>query len=364
MKFLYVTQGFGEFAQAEALAFYAKNRSVENIFICDDPALIRAIRQSGFPAYRSTTTHATHQLIRKIKPDVLLLCNSKTVFMHNESILKEPPPRPRPLITCLDSNWLFLRDKRSRFPVPDFLDVIFVVMPRTIYRKGLRKYGGHYQISPAFAPKIYAPGFIPSGFTPTTQQKRETRARLGLRRGDKLIFSYFGVREPSIAKNYVHALATIMNRYQKKGRKVKVFLKRNGKSPLPRHDWLIEKHGWVQWDEYVRLLAAADLVIQHHGLGTLPKVIRNQVPTLCIVPHADLRAPFYEHSPAFEIDVFERLGLCSSLPYNFSAEDLEQKMTELLYQPQKIQAMKAAQAKHFAAGEKAAFDYLMKKRES
>ena len=359
MKCAYVVQGFGEFSQAEAFARYAQTRGDSNIFICDDPALIDLIKKSGFEVIRATTTHKTQQIIRKARPDVLFLCNSKTVYMRDEAILKEAPLPPRPLTASFDSNWLFLNHKKSLFRVPEWLDLPLVVMPEVIYTKGLKKNGGRYTIGANFAQKIFCPGFIPSGFRVSSREKAAIRGKLGIKPGEKLIFSYFGIREPLILQNYVSALEKIIPQLEKNGKKVKVFLKIHKElKHLPRADWLLTKK-WLSAEDYVRYLAAADLVIQHHGLGTLPKVIRNQVPALCVVPDLAKKYAFYEHSPSFEIEAFQRLGLCASIPYSFSATQLSRQTQRLLFNKKVVSAMKKAQARVFQSGEKTAYNHIV-----
>jgi len=163
MKLTYIVQGLGELSQAESFALFTKKYNDKNIFITRTDKLAKVIRELGFKVFISKNTDSTLSLVRTIDPDVLFLCNSKTVYMHSNSIIKRPPPNPRPLISCFDSNWLFLTDKRLEFQSPKWLDLIFVVIPKRIFNAGLERNGGHYRISPLYAKKIFAPGFIPSG---------------------------------------------------------------------------------------------------------------------------------------------------------------------------------------------------------
>ena len=127
------------------------------------------------------------------------------------------------------------------------------------------------------------------------------------------------------------------------------------------------------------------LLIQHHGLGTLPKAIHDQVPSICLVPEITKDIPYYKHSEFYEIEPFQRLNLCEYLPYNISSrsankcvhfflsnperypindisisdEHLKALLAKLLYDEEKIESMQNAQGKHFQMGEKNIYQDLI-----
>ena len=358
MKLVYVVKGFGEYAQAESFALYTKTKRDQNIFITDDAKLVVAIRGAGFDTLTSKDTENTKKLIKKINPDVLFLCNSKTVFMYNDSILKEPPSSPRPFIASFDSNWLFLDDKRLSCDTPKWIDLIFAVMPKAIFNKGLYKNGGHYKISKIFNDNLFCSGFIPSGSKISQAKKKKIRKKLGIKKDEKLIYSYFGTREKFIIKNYLKSIEKIVDYFKKENKKIKVFIKLTKKQKIPDYDWLITKY-WITEDEFIGYIGSSDLVIQHHGLGSLPKVIRNQVPVICIVPDVKKEYPYYKHSPFYEIEPFRKLGLCYSIPYSFSKKILKERIIDLLYNPIKKNNMKKAHNKYFEKGEQKAYKKLI-----
>ncbi len=364
MKLTYVVAGFGEYAQAQSFALYAKKKGNQNIFIINDNRLVKLIKEAGFDFLISKDADSTKKIIKELNPDVLFLCNSKTAYIYDDSIMKEPPLSPRPFIASFDSNWLFLDDKRLNYPVPKWIDLIIIVMPKVIFNKGLYKNGGHYKISKIYEDKIFCAGFIPSVSKVSSLKKREIRNKLGVKKDEKLIYSYFGTKEKFIIKNYIKDIIKIVNCFKKENKKIKVFIKLTKKQKIPDYDWLITKE-WLTKDDFTKYIASSDLVIQHHGLGSLPQIIRNQVPVVCIVPDIKGKYPYYRHSPFYEIESFRKLGLCYSMPYSFFSKTLKEMMNDLLYNPIKINDMKKAHKKYFKEGEKRAYKKLteeLKKR--
>ncbi len=353
MKFAYVVQGTGEFALAESFALYAAQKSHENIFITDEARIQKALGEQHFSAHLATSPQDAQDLLHSLQPDVLFHCSSKTTHMYDFSLMKEFTLKPKPFSVSLDANWLWLENGKSPFRTPDWLDLIFVVMPKPIFQQGLHEYGGHYKISRIFRDKICNPGFIPSGDTISSSRKRQVREALGIGDG-KLIFSYFGTREPLILENYLKALEQIAPALG-----LKVFLKLAQRRELPRFDWLITEE-WLSREEMGAYIASSDLMIQHHGLGTLPKAIRNQVPAICITEEVNGDYPYYKHSPYFEIDAFKKLNLCRGIHnYDFSLEALQEHIESLLFDRVAICQMKDDQKKHFEAGEAKAYQTLI-----
>jgi hypothetical protein len=355
MKIAYVVSGFGEkgeclgeFAQAEASALYAKEKDNEIIFIVKNKKLIDIIHNYEFQVFHSENTSTTKQIIKKIKPDVLFLCNSKTVYMYKDSIMKEPPFEPRPFICSMDSNWLFLKDKRNPFQAPTWIDRNYVIMPYEIYQIGLIENGGHYKISKMFKEKSYCPGFIPSSEIIGENIKKSRRKELKVKRNEKLIAIYFGAREDIIATTFFPKFIRIIEELHQSNHEIKVWFE--GKINIKK-EWMTRTIWAKTGQEFDASMASADLVIQHHGLGNLPKVIHNQIPVICLVPELKKKLPYYNHSEFYEIEPFSKLNLCYNLPYTVSVEKLRRSIMELLYDKEKIHEMKKAQKKYFKSGE-------------
>ncbi|MCP4458643.1 MAG: hypothetical protein GY816_11560, partial [Cytophagales bacterium] len=112
---------------------------------------------------------------------------------------------------------------------------------------------------------------------------------------------------------------------------LKVFIKLAQCQQLPQYEWLITKD-WLPREEMIEYIASSDLVIQHRGLGTLPKVIRNQIPVICITEEVNGNHPYYKHSPYFEIEAFRKFNLCYGIhTYNFSPKLLQEQIEVLLF---------------------------------
>lgn len=248
-------------------------------------------------------------------------------------------------------------------------------MPSEIYQMGLTENGGHYKIPRMFKGKISCPGFVPSGSKISTTAKARNRKSLNIEESEKLVFIYFGFLEKVLAPTFFPVLKEIIHQFSQNHKGIRVLLL--GKYSL-QEKWAIPGD-WIKTErEFNTQLASADLIIQHHGLGTLPKAIRNQVPTICLVPEIKKDIPYYKHSEFYEIEPFKRLNLCEILPINISsntankcmhfflsdperyrisdisipAQRLKKLLTDLLYDKGKIKSLQNAQKKYFVRGEK------------
>lgn len=350
MRIIYVFQHFGEFAQAESFAFYIRKRGDQNIFITDDPRLIAIAKDDGFEAIESKNTTMTKKIMKRLRPDVLFLCNSKTVFMYKDSILRTKIS-PGVYTCSLDSNWLFLKDKRNPYKVPEWIDRMYVAMPSEIYKLGLIENGGHYKISKEYKKKILPVGFIPSGNKLNPVKKQQIKRELHIKRNEKLIFFSLGSVEEYGFPKFFPKLKKVVEELQQEGKKVKVLFKtRNRKKQDLKEKWLIQKV-WVTTEEYDNYLVSSDLTILHHALGTLPKVIHNQVPAICLALKIKKDLPYYKHSGFYEIEPFRKLDLCYNLSYTISYQELKNSIENLLYNKEEIVKMKKAQEKYFEKGE-------------
>lgn len=347
MKFLFLVVGLGEFAQAESVANYAEKRGVKCYFGIDKK-IADIVKKEGFKFKILLNETQTEDLIKKIKPSVLFLCNSKT----SRTLIKKSPS-PEILVASLDSNWLFGQTKK--YKVYDWIDRIFVVFPQKIFDLGLKENGGFYQIPQKIIKKIYCTGFIPSGNKIAEKIKQETKKKLGLDKDDKLIFGYFG-KGPTyrffLVPKLINALEDLLGRY-----KIKLFW--GGPRLNLKKGFLIFKDNLLTM-EFEKILGSSDLVVQHHGLGTLSKVIHNQIPAICYIPKEFKNKPkVFRHSPAYEIEAFEKAGLCRAIPYQAKNDILKKEIVNLLYNKKEIQKMKLKQKQIFKPGEKNLFEEVL-----
>ena len=363
MKIIYITTGlgrsgecFGEFSQAEASALYAKEKNNEIIFIIKNKRLFDILDKYDFQVFHSDDSKTTKQIISEIAPEVIILCNSKTVYMYKHSNMREPPLEPKPFICSIDSNWLFLEDKRIGFPVPTWIDRIFITFPKEIYKMGLLENGGHYKISDIYKKKISCVGFIPSSERITETNKNSVRKEFNIEKDEKLIIIYFGILEEFILPKFLTIFLQVIEDLIHNGFKVKVLFK--GRAVINKK-W-IKCISWINdTQKFESIFASADLVIQHHGMGTLFKLIHNQIPVICLVEDIKRKWRYYRHWAYYEIEPFHRLNLCYSLPHSISKEMLKQAILDLLYDQKKIKQMRKAQNKYFQPGEKNLYDELL-----
>lgn len=352
MKFLFLTHGLGEFAQGESFAKLAQQKGIYCFFATDQKKLMPVIKKSGFYVLYVPNSKQTRKLLEKKKISALFLCNSKSV---REMIWKLKFNFTFP-VASFDSNWLFSSKKESPFYVPSFLNRIYVVMPYQVFKKGLKEKGGNFKIESYFLKKIKCPGFIPSGKKFSLSQKRSFKKKLGLSPKDKLIFLYLGRGEtrrsllvPELIPKIIKALTSI-----KKKVDLKLFFV--GEDKIPKKSWLIQKK-WLKNESGFELaLSSADLVIQHHGLSTLAKIIRAYVPAICFVPPLNSSLSKIER---YEIKAFEKNNLCVAIPYSAPSYKIEKHILNLLFSPKRKKIIKA-QRKIFQAGEKKAFLDIVK----
>ena len=349
MTFLFLVRGIGEFSHAESLAKFAKNKKVKSFFIITRE-IEPIVKREGFEYEIVKTEKDTERIIDKIGPDALFLCNSKTT----KSFIKKVP-KSRPLVFGVDSNWLFGQNDKSK--VYDWIDCFLVVFPRKIFDLGLEKNGGFYNIQKKYLEKIFCTGFIPSGEKLTQSEKFKTRKELGVKSNEKLIFGYFGegtTYRAFLTPKLIQAVE-ILNKEEDK---IKLFW--GGPKMDLKKEFLIQSNYYVKTKKFSRIAASADLAVLHHGLGTLSKIIHDQIPTICFIPKKTIRKPkTFHHSSSYEIESFEKAGICKSLIYKSKTEELKKLMLELLYNRNTINKMKKSQKKVFVSGEKIAFNKIL-----
>jgi len=338
MKFLFLVTGLGEAAQGTAVALYAREEGTDVKFVSTTPTCHDYIAAFGFEdlLYSSElpTTELRQHVDRTIEeycPDAIFCCNSKTT---NDIFL--PRKKPDCLIVSLDSNWLFE-------DMPAFFDRFFVVFPREIFEKNRNYVIDDDRVQPV--------GFIPSGYEFSRGDLDSVRRQLAPA-GEKLIFAYFG-RGGTFRDFLLEPLLEAAGQLGKQGRNVRTILISDREVSRPD----VTSIGWIASDkEFDRYLAGSSCLVSHHGMGTLAKAIMANVPVISFVPEMDRTA---KHSEAFEVEPFEELGLCVTLPYSAKPEQLRNALEDILF-GLKGRQIREEQAKYCLKGEPVVFEEVTK----
>jgi hypothetical protein len=345
----------GEFAQAKSMANFLIKKK-EDITFLIHPSLENTTKESKFKYFVIENPNDTKKVLDKIDPDVLFLCNSKTSYkMINHRFGK--------LVLSLDSNWLFSPNQPKKFKFHDWVDYYILVFPKKIFLAGLKKYNGHYSIPEHNLKKIFNPGFIPSLDEITVLEKLEIRKQFIKNPHEKLIFCYFG-RGLTIKKygsKYISKFIEAVDKINSKkivvrvvcSGDVEVFSKYSVKPWFTFIPWMKEK-------QFDNVLQSSDLVIQHHGLGTMPKVIGASIPVIPFIPYLDKKIKKF-HSPSYEIDAFEKNKVCCPLTNKDKIRKIEKTIRDLLFDKEKIDIMKKNQKKIYIPGEGILLDFIREK---
>jgi len=336
---LFLVSGMGEYAQASSFALYLEKQKIESLFIVPTQ-LEKAVKSDNFN-YQLIENNAD-EIISKINPSYLFLCNSKTVY---DLITKKPKADN---ILTLDSNWLFVPEK-SPFPVIEFVSSYVTVMPKKVFQAGLKENGGHYNLPKEILNKITTVGFIPSGHDYSEKKKQAMRKKYQ-KSNEKLIFCYFGrgLTFEKYGSKYIDNFFQAIDIINKDKIKARVIYAGNGINKYNHYEWLETVEWFKTIEEFELTLSSCDLIVQHHGLGNLPKAIRSQIPAICFVP----KVPKTQyHSPAFEIEAFVKAKLCESLTNESSKKFIVNQVESLLYNSSCSSIMKKAQKKLFVDGE-------------
>jgi hypothetical protein len=338
MKFLFLVTGLGEAAQGTAVALYAREQGTDIKFVSTTTQCHDYIAGFGFEdiLYSSELPAAAlrehvNTAIEEYSPDAIFCCNSKTT---REMFF--PRRKPSCPVVSLDSNWLFE-------DMPAFFDRFFVVFPREIFEKNANYVIDDDRVQPI--------GFVPSGYEFGRDDLDSARHRLAPA-GEKLIFAYFG-RDVTFRDFLLEPLLEATDQLAKQGRNVRTVLVSDRQVRRPD----VESIRWLASDkEFDRYLAASSCLVSHHGMGTLAKAIMARVPVISFVPEMDRSA---KHSEAFEVEPFEELGLCVSLPYSAEPDQLRTALEDILFGV-KGRQIREEQAKYRLKGEPVVFEEVAK----
>ena len=367
--FTFFCMGPGETAQAIALAQTASKAGIECKFVITDIPSANWVANKGFTQIiaigakpkrvtkytdQGYSAEQTTKIIEMQKPDVLIICNSKAYSWG----FIERPPKPKPLIVSLDSNWLF--GQYSDVKMPEWIDKFLVVFPEKVFKKGLKKYGGHYEIEEKYLKKIIPVGFIPFYKKISAEDKNEIHAKYLIKKNEKLFFAYTG-SGISYRGKILNKIFKSLDALNNKGYKFKLIYTANRKINKP---WAIFAKDFLSHpDNFNKALASSDLAILHQGQTTLFQAIRNKVPTISnIPPKGKYHSGNYHngyHTSFYEIKTFEKLGACKAVLRNLAFIYLMKEIKNMLDNKKVADNMRMNQEKIFKKGEKKALEVIL-----
>ncbi len=364
VKFTFFCIGPGETSQAVSLAQYAFKKGVDCTFVIDNLSSALWAQKQGFKkiiAIGSKPKRVTKgvdegynaekimRIIELENPDVLILCNSKA---YSWGFIKRAPKR-KPLIISLDSNWLF-----GQYPdvkMPSWIDKFLVTFPEEVFKKGLKQYGGYYEIEKRYLRKIIPAGFIPSKKISETE-KEKIRKKFLVKKREKMIFVYTG-SEISYRGSILRKIFKSLDFLYKKGYKFKVVYTAQEEKKRP---WAIFAKDFLSVpDNFTKALASSDLAILHQGLITLFQAIANQVPVISNIPPKGKYHSGKHHTSFYEIKTFERLNACKAVFRNLPWTYLKNEIDIMLTDKKVITEIKKSQERIFKPGEKNAFSTII-----
>lgn len=355
IKFLFLARGPGETGQARALAKYISKKGAEILFcLLQEKNLFFLKEDKNFKIFLTENSQKLKKVLKKEKPDVLLIFNSKT---WGGNFLEKPSFKKPKLTLCFDSNWLFNDKKYPNFSYLKWVDEYFVLFPKKIFDLGLKENGGDFEIKKNVLEKIIPVGFIPSYKKPPQKQVKKIRKFYNFKKGERFIFSYFsgwgaGHRTWAL-ENFVRAVDKLI----KKKRKIKAIYV----GPMEglnlakiKRNWLILKEKLSAKDFFLTL-ASSDLVFQHQGMVTLAQAISCQIPVICnvsILKEEISRLHFWEVRP------FQKTGVCEIFSKSTPIIKISKKIEELLFNRESRKKMIKNQKIIFEDGEKRAFEII------
>ncbi|MBV9021986.1 MAG: hypothetical protein JOZ71_14900 [Ktedonobacteraceae bacterium] len=356
MKFLVFAMGPGESSHGYAIAQYLKGENHEVVFALQDHSFLPFYSHSPpFNLVVTSTPVALQDCVASLRPNAVLLCNSKT---FNTTEFAEIRPWKTIPTFGVDSNWLF--ESTGPFRCIQWLDKYFVVFPASIFDLGLKKNAGHFTIPADLLPRVEPVGFVPSYTKPHEQVRMRIRQNLGVQAHEKLVFCYISGRGAAVRSYVLYNLLPAVKKLRSKGRAIKVFVVGNldlvEKLSSYNNDWLLLQRSIIE--DFYGHLASADLVFQHYGLGTLAQAISAQVPIIANVALNPTNP--YPRMELKEVTPFYKADMCQVL-YKYSLpQDIQDTVEALLYDEQRIHQMQEAQKKYYSTGEQKIYELMMK----
>ena len=338
----------------------SQGRSLAKLVAKDGNEVIIAVRQKNnlgfftkdkkFKVFLVDSAKKFDRLFKKEVPDVLVLCNSKSVRYYDN--LSKKPLSAQTVFVSLDSNWLFLKGEEW-YDFCEWLDKYFIVFSKKIFCLGLKKYGGNYYVPSKILKKIKTVGFVPSYNKIPLREKIKTRKKYKIKNDEKFIFSYFSGWGADHRHWAFDNLINSVEKLVKRGLKIKVLYVGPTDKIAPsklQKKWLIVEGSHLSVEEFYCVLSSSDLVFQHQGLATLSQTVSAQIPTIANVMNLkDERHP--RHAHAWEVGPFDKLGMCTMFYKDSPIIKISQEIEKLLYNQKEIEKMKKNQKRHYISGE-------------
>ena len=350
LRYVLFAMASGETSQAYAIADYLHTNGYPVTLLLKKDVTRGFFSDSnpGFEIRMAPTVDLLKQYVGELKPQVLLLCNSK-VFREDPLFWNAPSSLfPDMFVASLDSNWLFL-PKSTTYPYNRWSDRYYINLPEDVFRAGLLEHGGMFDIPKSILSRLEPIGCIPS-YVPVTQTERKTvRDTFGVGECEKLIFCYvsgFGAGSRSwVFDNLLHAVDEL----QRPNIKMLVFgdLTKIDLDSLKRNDIIIPPN--TNMDAFYSALAASDLVFQHQGLATLEQAISARVPAIAnVTTYPDDEYPELHIG---EVQPFAHMGVCVLHNKTTPISKIAASIHTYLFDTEAINQMKKCQEQQWSDGE-------------
>lgn len=340
----------GETSQAYAIAEYlhSTGKPVTLLIKKDVTRGFFTDSSPGFPVRMAPTVDLLKQYVGEYKPEVLVLCNSKS-FRDDPTFWNAPSSLfPDLLTVTVDSNWLFLPTS-TLYPYNRWVDRYYINLPSDVFQAGMLEHGGTFDIPKSISARLEPVGCIPSYVPETDVERKRMRELIGVRDEEKLIFCYvsgFGAGSRSwVFDNLLHAIDEL----QQPNIKILIFgdVTKIDLDSLKRKDIIIPPK--TNMDAFYSALAASDLVFQHQGLATLEQAISAQVPVIAnVTSYPDDEYPDLH---MWEVQPFAHMGACVLHTKTTPVSKIANSIHTYLFDTGAIAEMKEAQKKQWSDGE-------------
>lgn len=374
LTFVFLVSGSGEFAQAASVAKKLRSHFYQ-ILLLIDSRLKEIAKTENLYCEIVNNYREVYKILEGLPNNILVLCNSKTV---NNGLINYNVRPPSLFIASLDSNWIFDRyiGKNRVQKVPKWLDRFYALFPEKIYLLNLSKNGGLYHLPDNFKNKVLNVGFIPSDFNISI--KYQSAVFKDYQNFLKILI-YFGVSTDIIFPKIIQKIDNaVTNINKQKNKQIKIFAVRIKNEHKIKSANIVYIDQFLKEQELLAILKDADLIIQHHGIGTLAKIMKIGKPVICLTPdtpnniHKYLKGkakyfnlnndyPDYYTSKISEIKPFVDLGLCRNFSYNCLDQNILTKTIEnLLSNKKSIDMMIKKQKNNFKSGEEVLINDILK----
>lgn len=349
-RFLCFAMASGETSQAYAIATYLHTHAypVTLLLKKDVNRGFFADSAPAFPVRNAPTVELLQQYVGEYKPDVIILCNSKS-FRDDPAFWNAPSSLfPDKLVVSVDSNWLFLPTSKL-YPYNRWMDRYYINLPKAVFDAGLLEHGGMFDIPKPIASRLEPIGCVPAYQPITKEERKRIRDAHGVPDAEKVIFCYvsgFGAGSRSwVFDNLLHAVDEL----QRPDIKIVIFgdVTKIDTDSLKRPDVILPPK--TNMDMFYSALGASDLVFQHQGLATLEQAICARIPTIAnVTVYPDDEYPQLHIG---EVRPFAQVGACILHQKITPISKIAASIQTLLFDEQAIAAMKKCQEEQWSDGE-------------